>query len=619
MADRLRARWDFDNLPLQCGISSGIDDNQSQLATLTAIEQLLQNNGLWSHFQPIYSAKDASVFGFEALARLKNPARFPDPCHLFKAAQATGSLALLDLHCMETALRSLDTRRFVPEKWHLFLNVCPETLINPEQLLQRLMPIVETLGIPPGRIIFEITEEGVISNYDQFRSSLSRIRTQGFKFAIDDFGAGYAGLKMLSTIEPDILKIDRHFIANIDRALVNYNMVDAIVTACHRIGILVVAEGIEREEELAVLHGLGIELLQGFLLGKPTAELTTAPAGELLDYFALEVESPYSGDRSLIGDIATPIVPISHDDQIITALQRFQTTPDLRMLPVVNKDKVVGMLNRPRFLEEHIIGSHGYGYSINFQKTIDLVMERSFITFEANNSFEDVSRKITAKAGKFQNDNLVVLKNGHYLGIVETGLLLEALTERNVLLAMDSNPLSGLPGNNSLQREISQRLAQNQHFDVLYVDIDHFKPYNDHYSFERGDTVIRTLAEIIRESLATHLNPFNFAGHIGGDDFIIITRPNIGIFIAESLINAFNRRLAEFHGADDHTANGYTGYNRRGDVEQLSLLSLSIGIVSTEVNMIASYPQLASIACEVKKAAKMQPGSSIARDQRKLS
>jgi diguanylate cyclase (GGDEF)-like protein len=202
--------------------------------------------------------------------------------------------------------------------------------------------------------------------------------------------------------------------------------------------------------------------------------------------------------------------------------------------------------------------------------------------------------------------------------MVEIHLLLDALAEQNILLARDSNPLSGLPGNSTIQREITRRLAQNMHFDVLYIDIDHFKPFNDYYSFALGDHVIMELANIIRQTLEKFDSPFNFAGHIGGDDFIVITRPSISLNAAQCIIDEFTSKLHEFHRKDDYNASCFIGANRRGEMECFGLLSLSIGIVSTEVFNISSYSQLASISCEVKKAAKLQAGSSIARDRRLL-
>jgi diguanylate cyclase (GGDEF)-like protein len=278
----------------------------------------------------------------------------------------------------------------------------------------------------------------------------------------------------------------------------------------------------------------------------------------------------------------------------------------------------VGILNRNRFFEEQVAGVHGSRSFRDSTKYIGDIMECEFLHLDVNCTLQEASHKISDHSGRLLNDNIVILKHGCYHGMVEIHLLLDALAEQNILLARDSNPLSGLPGNSTIQREITRRLAQNMHFDVLYIDIDHFKPFNDYYSFALGDHVIMELANIIRQTLEKFDSPFNFAGHIGGDDFIVITRPSISLNAAQCIIDEFTSKLHEFHRKDDYNASCFIGANRRGEMECFGLLSLSIGIVSTEVFNISSYSQLASISCEVKKAAKLQAGSSIARDRRLL-
>lgn len=613
----LRIRWELESGSVFKTSESPIDD-RSRLLNLGAINELISGDRLVAHYQPIYAAADGSVFGFEALARLALAAPFANLREMFQAANATGSLAALDAHCMLTALRCLDVERFRNSRASLFINACPETLMNPEVSFGRVSEMLETLSLSPERVILEVNEESVVSNYDLFQSSLKLLRGQGFRIAIDDFGSGYAGLRMLSTIEPDFLKIDRHFIQNIDRAIIKFNLIDAIATACNRIGIHIVAEGIERPEELEIMQDLGVEYLQGFVLGRPSPELnrSTVILPRRRSIATPSRESLF--DRWFLGDIATHVAPAHPSEKVIVALNRFMESRRLCALPVVESRNVVGMLHRNRFFEEQVIRAQREGRVDHATTSIGEIMEREFIHFDVNCTVHEASRKMSAQSESSRSDNLVILKHGCYHGIVEVNRLLDALTEQNILLARDSNPLSGLPGNNTIQREITRRLAQNMHFDVLYIDIDHFKPFNDCYGFALGDRVIVELAGIIRQSLQKHDTPFNFAGHIGGDDFIVITRPSISLTLAQDIIDDFTRKLDEFHGQEDYRSSCFIGANRRGERERFGLLSLSIGIVSTEVFNIGSYSQFASISCEMKKAAKLQSGSSVARDQRLL-
>src|SRR5262249_42564939 len=154
------------------------------------------------------------------------------------------------------------------------------------------------------------------------------------------------------------------------------------------------------------------------------------------------------------------------------------------------------------------------------------------------------------------------------------------ISERNLFLARGANPLTGIPGTLFIQTEIEKRIAQNMYFDVAYVDIDNFKPYNDYYGFEKGDQVIKTLGQICQWGVEAFGDEnFGFVGHIGGDDFIVVSRPQHTHSITQHIIGLFEGRRAEFHGMNDLRQGFYMSTNRRGEAEPFGLLALSIGVV----------------------------------------
>ncbi|MEI7817611.1 MAG: GGDEF domain-containing protein, partial [Desulfuromonadales bacterium] len=187
----------------------------------------------------------------------------------------------------------------------------------------------------------------------------------------------------------------------------------------------------------------------------------------------------------------------------------------------------------------------------------------------------------------------------------------------NLTLAKGANPLTGLPGNESIQREINERLQAGGGFDIAYVDIDNFKPYNDYYGFQKGDVVIKAIGEIISVvARSSGAGLSCFCGHIGGDDFIIITGAHHAEYISSQVIKTIEDYLPLFHGEKDFSAGCYSAVNRKGEQETFGLLSISIGIVNTRLTPVVSYAQLASISTEVKKAAKKLPGSSVVINRR---
>lgn len=582
---------------------------------------MCENDALTVHFQPIYSARNGSVFGVEALTRtvVHNPFERID--ELFRHAILTDTICTLDYHCRENALREAARLGVRELDTYLFINVCPEVLTAPEHYPGLTDLFSDKWSIPKDRIVLEITEESSITNYKLFKDAVTYYKNRGYRIAIDDFGAGHGGLKMLSMIEPDFVKIDRHFISSIDKANIKYNLVDAVTTACHRIGIQMIAEGIERDEELRIVRDLGIDYLQGYLLAKPAYAIPVTGIAELVAPDSQALSRPadelLKQNYATIGDICRMIESITPEVPFSLAFERFLQEEGLRGLPIVSKDHVVGMLHRSRFLEKNILGKCGYGMHLNAHKKVADLMETSFSAVEANLSLEEVSQMLQSRKTEQMYDDICITSHGKYHGIVAVSDLLDAITERSLLIAKGSNPLTGLPGNDYIRREIEKHLAQNMHFDVLYIDLDHFKPYNDYYGFDKGDTIIRCLGGICTGAVdAVCEDGWGFVGHIGGDDFIVLTRPQHSIEVAHRIVDAFRQRLSAYHGQRDFERGSYCSQNRKGESEEFDLLSLSIGIVSTEVNKFGSYAELASLATEIKKLAKKQKGFSIVRDRR---
>ncbi len=179
------------------------------------------------------------------------------------------------------------------------------------------------------------------------------------------------------------------------------------------------------------------------------------------------------------------------------------------------------------------------------------------------------------------------------------------------------SPLTGMSGNSDILREISRRLAQHQRFAVLYPDIDSFKSYNDHYGFLRGDDVIKTLATIILEVLEGNHSSHHFAGHVGGDDFVILTEPSIAESIATEITRRFDDAVPALYDPPDRDKGWIESEERNGSMLRSPLVSVSIGIVVVEAGSYASAAAVAARASEVKGVAKRMPGSKWVLDRRR--
>lgn len=583
--------------------------------TLTA---LLDKNQLTCHFQPIINLPQAGIFAYEALCRTVGPNPFDTIEDLFLQAALCDKILPLDMRCRQNAMTLAADQGLNDKNALLFINICPTSLLHPDHSAGTTGMLAHKYNIPVHNIVLEITEHEAVSNYSLFRQAIDHYRKKGFRIAIDDFGAGYGGLKMLSVLEPDFVKIDRHFFKESQKCSINFNLIDSIATACHRIGIDVIAEGIETPKDLRICRDIGIDLVQGYLLARPAAELTT--------YDRLDIPLQGRPQRSAtnlfdeimcVGDISTYVAPLAASDRILEALNIFNDNPDLLCLPVVNKGQLCGLLSRRRFMETHMVGRFGYGLSLNYYKKIEEILEDDFLEVPHFLSVEDVARKIHLRSRISVYDDICITRSGKYIGIVAVSAILNAVTENSMMLARGANPLTGLPGNEYIQRKIAKMLSQSIHFDVCYIDLDSFKPFNDCHGFEMGDRVIKAVGDLMVEALAKwEGQSVGFAGHIGGDDFILITRPKNSKTVCQYLIDRFNEKLCLFHSPEECRAGSYSSLDRQGNKQQFNLLSLSIGIVSTEIHRINSFAEVSSIATDLKKRAKEIPGSVIVRDRR---
>ena len=178
------------------------------------------------------------------------------------------------------------------------------------------------------------------------------------------------------------------------------------------------------------------------------------------------------------------------------------------------------------------------------------------------------------------------------------------------------SPLTGLPGNIRIQEEIRRLVAEDQRFAILYADLDHFKAYNDHYGFVRGDRAIQLLARLSTEVAADVVGPAGFVGHVGGDDFIMIAPADVAEEAAGELCRRFDDCAMLLYDRLDAERGYIEVEDRQGNATRYTILTLSVGVASTARRRFAHYGEAVSVATEMKQVAKREPASSFAVDRR---
>lgn len=238
---------------------------QTFLNSYQAEDSLIRTySELTVHFQPIFSSKDGKIYGYEALARHRS--RNINVLEMFNNARANGTIHLLDMICRRNAIKEAKEQGISE---YLFINICPDTILQNNIETDLTDRLVREFAFPKEKIVLEITEYSMIDDYKPLLRTVFYYKELGYKIAIDDFGAGFGGPKLLSMISPDFVKIDKYFVRTIYENFFSKSFVEFILNACHTLNIMVIAEGIEKYEQLSECVKLGVDYLQGFYLGRP--------------------------------------------------------------------------------------------------------------------------------------------------------------------------------------------------------------------------------------------------------------------------------------------------------------------------------------------------------------
>lgn len=207
---------------------------------------------------------------------------------------------------------------------------------------------------------------------------------------------------------------------------------------------------------------------------------------------------------------------------------------------------------------------------------------------------------------------IVLARIRNHIKLTETLMELKRLYN----IALDANPITGLPGNNSIKQAITKAIEANQEAFVFYADLDNFKAYNDDYGFANGDKVILFTSSLLQAVMKEFAITEGFTGHIGGDDFVLIIEKSKALDFAGRLIERFDQGIKEYYNDEDR-ANGYiVSINRKGEETNFPFVSISIAGVDLSQRDYSNYLQVSDICVELKHKAKQTAGSCLVIDQR---
>ena len=182
-----------------------------------------------------------------------------------------------------------------------------------------------------------------------------------------------------------------------------------------------------------------------------------------------------------------------------------------------------------------------------------------------------------------------------------------------------ANPLTHLPGNVPIEKEIQRAIENKEQFAALFIDLDNFKVYNDNYGYAAGNRVIKFCANTILNTVKQYGNVDDFVGHIGGDDFVILTTPNKADRLCQGIIKLFDSLIPIQYSEEDISRGYLISEDRRGEIKKFLLMTISIAVISNENNQFIHHLQVAEKAAEIKKHVKKLEGSNYQKDRRRSS
>ncbi|CAN7166383.1 EAL and GGDEF domain-containing protein [Pseudomonas sp. LjRoot71] len=568
----------------------------------SALDNILANSDLHSLFQPIFSLSERRILGYEALSRGPSNSALHSPINLFAVARSAGRLSELELLCRQKACQRFSQLKL---EGKLFLNVSPDSLMQPKHQPGRTLQLLQSLGIPPSQVVIELTEQSPTDDFALLDTALHHYRAMGFSIALDDLGAGYSSLRLWSELRPDYVKIDRHFIDGIHQDAVKREFVGSILKMAKASRAQVIAEGIELPEELAVLAEMGVDLLQGYLLCRPQ-EVPPRDALNLLPNTT--TSSPLSEDTSDLRGLLNPQRAVATGTPTTEVLEMFRTQANLNSLAVLDEAlQPVGIVHRHSLAEALL---KPFANELFARKPISRLMSDDYLAVEVSQSLQQVSRLLTSRARQRIEEDFIIIEGGRYIGLGRVIDVLKLITELKIQQARYANPLTLLPGNVPIQQCLTRLLQQGREAVVCYVDIDNFKPFNDIYGYAKGDEVLLSLAQCLND----RVDPTrDFVGHIGGDDFLLALGSPDWRARLNRLLEDFQSQCRRFYREEDLHAGCFVAHDRSGKRQEYALLSLSLGVVHVHPEQCAQLDasQLAAMASEAKRHAKAVPGYSL--------
>ncbi|WP_181438645.1 GGDEF domain-containing protein [Paenibacillus sambharensis] len=305
---------------------------------------------------------------------------------------------------------------------------------------------------------------------------------------------------------------------------------------------------------------------------------------------------------SQIGELATLIPVLPLHTRVADAARLFENDPTVLGAVVVDGTRPVGLIMKEKL---HQLLAGQFGLPLYWNRSVEKVMDADPLIVEYSMPVEQVSTLAMSRHFTKLYDVVTITRNGEMAGAATIRSILEYITKLRTEAAMTANPITGLPGGQRIQQEITRRIEAGKPFSVIYADLDYFKWFNDCFGFRKGDELIRYTADSLQQVVALLGSPGDFIGHIGGDDYIMVTETEDPEALCSHLIWRFDGGVQAFYGGKEVSC----VVDRSGNSIECDGVTLSLSVMQWDGSLPVTPETFSELSARLKKQAKRTRGS----------
>lgn len=552
-------------------------------------------------FQPIIYSHSGKIYAVEAL--LRNVNEIPGLMSiddLFDLAFNDDYLYELDLQLREKAISKF--AKIKQSNLKLFYNLDNRIIYNKNYSQGNTAKILKKYNLNKDSICFELSEKGTAIEQNALSTMLQRYKESGYKIAIDDFGIGVSGLKLLYFSEAHIIKLDRFFITNIDQDSKKKLFCSSIIEMAHIMGMQVIAEGIETAKEFYTCKDIGADFIQGYLVQKPTTNIDKIEK-IYKNIYSLISEDKRASQKNFIDEkFIENILPLNVNTSLYDLFLHFKENTKSHFVPITDEfGNFLGIIYESDIKK---ISYSQYGLSLAQNRTFSSTLLK-YIKPALSVEISWGIDKILEIYNLNSNNSLgiFITSSDKYIGFINLNSLLTLSYKRNIEIATNQNPLTKLPGNNQIEKFIDKSFKKNQKdiTHIIYFDFNDFKPFNDIYGFRQGDRAILIFSELLQKRYSKE----SFIAHIGGDDFFVglKNKDKEDVFeLTSNVQDEFRNSAKNIYSKEDKKNGFIISKDRFNEKRRFELLSVSAAII--EINSKSDISNFDNTLNIVKKASK---------------